>query len=89
MLLTVNMDAAANQLLNEGEILAKALRLKDARALAEIKGWSLQKKALAKLVWHAKRDFPVIMFKALVEGWSAFKIRYEINKRLGKSGKGE
>lgn len=86
MFVIVTPMQAADQLINDGRLLAEALRTKHPAKLALVKSWSLQKRALAKLVHGATRDFPALMFRALFEGWSATKIRMEINKRLNRTG---
>ncbi len=87
-LLVVNMTPAGSQLIDEGEVVSRAAR-GDIHAQATAQSWSLQKRALAKLVWRAKCDHPALMLRAIFEGWSATKIRYEIHKKLGLAGKGE
>ncbi len=85
VVLTPMQVPVAEQLIEEGRILTQALASKCPKQLALVKSWSLQKRALAKLAHGAARNCPDLMFRAMFEGWSATKIRMEINKKLTRT----
>ncbi len=81
--------SAAEQLIDEGRLVRHAERDCCPHLGEAVKQMSKQKVALAKLAFRASRDQPALMFRAMVEGWSAFKVRFELNKLAGTAGKGE
>lgn len=75
-------QTAAERLVDEGRLVHHALKQKCPLAVRRVKGMSSQKRVLALLVYRASKDFPALVFKAIMEGWSAFRIRFEIDKRI-------
>lgn len=82
-------ETAAEQLIDEGELIRHAERDKCRHAMEQVARMSYQKKALALLALEGARNHPATMFKAIMDGWSATKIRFELNKLRGKTGRGE
>lgn len=72
--------SAAQRLIDEGEIIRHAEKDKCSFAIAAVSRMNNQKIALAKLAFKAAKDQPATMFRAMLEGWSAFKIRFELDK---------
>ncbi len=71
----------AERLIDEGNLIRYAERTKHRQCVEALGKMSAQKRALAKLVIGAVDRYPALMFQAIMDGWSATKIRFEINKR--------
>ena len=80
---------AAEQLIDEGELIRHAQRDRYPHAVETVARMSYQKKVLATLALEGVRDHPATMFRAIMDGWSATKIRLELNKLRGKTGRSE
>lgn len=81
--------SAAERLIDEGRMIQHAKLGCCPHLVEQVKGMSQQKVVLATAAAKAARDNPALMFRAMMDGWSAFKIRFELNKMAGRSGKGE
>ncbi len=86
MIIPPHGETAAESLLADGLLIDYAGKTKCPRSLAAVGSMSLQHRALAQLV-YSHRFHSAILFAAIVEGWSVFKIRFELNKLSGKAGK--
>ncbi len=75
-----DMECAADRLIAIGDLIHHANKTGCKKALRKIGLLSMETKMLAEMLHHARIWFPHIMFRALMEGWSAFKIREELQK---------
>ena len=73
--------STAERLIDEGSLIRYAERTKHLKCVEVLNKMSPQKQALARLVISAVDRYPALMFQAIMDGWSATKIRFEINKK--------
>lgn len=73
------MDNAASRLIDDGIVVGQALSGCPV-AVAAVSQMGGQKRALAFLVYRAWRRYPQVLFRAMMEGWSVTKVRFELLK---------
>lgn len=77
----------AERLIDQGRIIRHVEQHGCQKSRDELARISSQKRAISLLAAEAAREYPALMMKAMMEDWSEFKVRFEVNKCRGKAGK--